>query len=473
MAALPGSSAKYVLGIDLGTTSIKVVLFDTRSKTVADSCSLQTNSDVIDDTHEQIKEQDPVRIIATLDQCMCALPKEKLHDVICIGVSGQMHGVLFWKSNTGCEWYNSYGGHKFRPQDASRLITWQDGRCTRDFLSSLPKPESHLNVATGFGCASIFWYTKHSPEFLSKFSVSGTIHDYVVSMLCGLEVCLMSAQNAASWGYFNTTNNQWNTEILKGAGFPVHLLPVLVDSGSIAGETCSDWHGIPANTPVGAALGDFQCSVYSCMTDKADAVLNMSTSAQLTFSMPADFTPASVPDALSPIAYFPYFHNTYLAVAAALNGGNVLATFVGMLTSWMKEFGVEVTDSEVYSKLIECALTQPNTDLRVTPTLLGERHDPSSHAVVSHISPVNLSLAHVTRAICAGIVANLAAMMPPHVLLAAGVKRIMGSGSALSRNEALRQEVERAFPFPVVYGKDVDSAVGVAMVFNDKLLGHD
>lgn len=75
------------------------------------------------------------------------------------------------------------------------------------------------------------------------------------------------------------------------------------------------------------------------------------------------------------------------------------------------------------------------------------------------------------RAVCTGIVANLATMMPPPMLLAAGVKRIMGSGSALSRNEALRQEVERAFPFPVVYGKDVDSAVGVAMFFNDKLLG--
>lgn len=58
---------------------------------------------------------------------------------------------------------------------------------------------------------------------------------------------------------------------LKGASFPLHLLPVLVDSGTIAGHTCSEWHGIPANTPVGAALGDFQCSVYSCMTNKTDA----------------------------------------------------------------------------------------------------------------------------------------------------------------------------------------------------------
>lgn len=54
MAALPASSAKYVLGIDLGTTSVKVVLLDTRSKTVTDSCSLQTSSDVIDGTHEHV-----------------------------------------------------------------------------------------------------------------------------------------------------------------------------------------------------------------------------------------------------------------------------------------------------------------------------------------------------------------------------------------------------------------------------------
>lgn len=54
MAAKPSSSAKYILGIDLGTTSIKVVLFDTRSKAVIDSCTLQTDSDVINDTEEHV-----------------------------------------------------------------------------------------------------------------------------------------------------------------------------------------------------------------------------------------------------------------------------------------------------------------------------------------------------------------------------------------------------------------------------------
>lgn len=58
---------------------------------------------------------------------------------------------------------------------------------------------------------------------------------------------------------------------LKDAGFPLRLLPQCVPSGYSAGQTCSDWHGIPAGTPVGAALGDFQCSVYSCMRARTDA----------------------------------------------------------------------------------------------------------------------------------------------------------------------------------------------------------
>ncbi|XP_056314190.1 sedoheptulokinase [Danio aesculapii] len=458
----------FVLGMDLGTTSVKVVLLEAQSKTVTESRSFTTNADISRSTHTHAKEQDPALIIAALDQCMDALPKDKLKKVKCVGVCGQMHGIMLWKSNSGCEWQSKDGITTFSPKDVSQLITWQDGRCGTDFLSALPKPDSHLSVATGFGCATVFWFMKNRPEFLSGFSDAGTIQDYVVSMLCSLDKCVMTGQNAASWGYFNTAANQWNTHILKDAGFPVHLLPVLVDSGHVAGQTSCEWYGIPAHTAVGAALGDFQCSVYSCMTDRGQAVLNMSTSAQLTFRMPAEFTPTSSPDPLSPIAYFPYFDGSYLAVAASLNGGNVMATFVRMLDSWMKEFGLEVSESRIYSQLIHSALAQPNTDLTVTSTLLGERHDPSSSASVSQISSSNLSLGHVTRAVCRGIIENLATMMPPQSLRAAGVHCIIGSGSALSCNAVLQQEVERVFPFSVVYGKDVDSAVGVAMVISDQ-----
>ncbi|KAJ8412409.1 hypothetical protein AAFF_G00127450 [Aldrovandia affinis] len=466
--ALSSTSYKYVLGMDLGTTSIKVVLLETQSKRITDSYTMPTKADS-SNTVKHANEQDPERIIDTLNQCIAALPRDKLQNVTKIGVSGQMHGVMFWKARTGCTWGRGDAAHMFFPKDTSQLITWQDGRCSSDFLSSLPQPDSHLSVATGFGCATIFWYLRHRPKFLAEFTIAGTIHDYVVTMLCGLDKCVMSTQNAASWGYFNTSTHQWNLDILKDSGFPVHLLPDPVKSGCHAGLTCSEWHGVPAQTPVGAALGDFQCSVYSCMTDRTNAVLNISTSAQLTFALPDGFKPPATPDPCSPMSYFPYFDDCYLAVAASLNGGNVMAAFVEMLTAWMKELGLDVGDTSIYSQLIKAALDQESSDLQVSPTILGERHNTTCLGLVSNISASNVSLGHVTRALCRGIMDNLATMLPPQTLLESGVKQIMGSGSALSRNEVLRQEAERAFPLPVLYGKDVDSAVGAAMFVNDRM----
>lgn len=104
----------------------------------------------------------------------------------------------------------------------------------------------------------------------------------------------------------------------------------------------------------------------------------------------------------------------------------------------------------------------------VSPTIFGERHNTSSLGQVYNISTSNISVGHVTRALCHGIMENLASMLPPKALLESGVKQIMGSGSALSRNEVLRQEAERVFPLPVLFGKDVDSAVGAAMIVIDR-----
>lgn len=413
------------------------------------------------------------RIIQALNECLAALPQQHLRKVCGIGVSGQMHGVLFWKTGQGCEWMEGGAAPAFKPRAVSNLVTWQDGRCNSGFLASLPHPESHLSVATGFGCATIFWLLKNSPEFLKSYDAAGTIHDYVVAMLCDLPRPLMSDQNAASWGYFNTQRQSWNMEILRTSGFPVHLLPDIAEPASAAGRTARAWFGIPKGTQVGVALGDLQASVYSCMAHRTDAVLNISTSVQLAAPMPLGFQPAQTPDPAAPVAYFPYFDRTYLAVAASLNGGNVLATFVQMLVQWMADLGLEVEESTVYSRMIQAAAEQRDTCLTITPTVLGERHLPDQLASVTRISSSDLSLGHVTRALCRGIVQNLHSMLPFQRLREWGVERVVSSGSALSRNEVLRQEVQRAFPFPVSFGQDVDAAVGAALVMLQRSLTQE
>ncbi|XP_061460757.1 sedoheptulokinase isoform X1 [Rhineura floridana] len=469
-AAMPPRPSACVLGVDLGTSSVKAILLEETAQgpTVIASCSRDTQARV--ESHaagpqakeDRENEQDVHKIITALNDCLAGLPQQLLERVCRIGVSGQMHGVVFWKMGRGCKWTESGHGWRFEPQEVSHLITWQDGRCSSHFLSSLPQPQSHLSVATGFGCATIYWYLKNSPDFLKPYDAAGTIHDYVVAMLCGRERPQMSVQNAASWGYFNTTSKSWNTDILKESNFPVHFLPEVVQPGELAGGTSCTWHRIPKGTEVGAALGDFQCSVYSCMTGCTDAVLNISTSAQLTVLMPPGFQPGDSPDPRSPVAYYPYFDNSYLVVAASLNGGNVMATFVDMLVQWMAELGLEVPESDLYPRIIGAALAQTDTGLTICPTVFGERHIPERLASVTGIAASDLSLGHVTRALCHGVVQNLHSMLSSEHLKEAGVTRILASGSALGKNEVMRQEVEKAYPFPVVYGKDVDAAVGAA-----------
>lgn len=128
-----------------------------------------------------------------------------------------------------------------------------------------------------------------------------------------------------------------------------------------------------------------------------------------------------------------------------------------------------MSDSRLYEKLIHCALNQETSNLRVTPTILGERHNPVALGQVTNISTSNLSLGHVIRALCRGVLTNITSMMPAERLQQVGVSRIVGSGTALTRNEVLRQEVEKAFPLKVVYQQNADSAAGVAMVLCDRL----
>ena len=141
------------------------------------------------------------------------------------------------------------------------------------------------------------------------------------------------------------------------------------------------WYDVPAGAVVSAAMGDFQCSFYAGLTQKSDAgemfckayavkcktlafslagciavydltdcvsyifmvvVLNISTSAQLAFLMPDGFAPACSSDQLltcTTVDYFPYFNGRYLAVAASLNGGNVLSGFITMLQQWTHALG--------------------------------------------------------------------------------------------------------------------------------------
>ena len=210
-AAMAGDgNESYVLGIDLGTTTVKVALVEFHTKHVVQTKSRETHASVVSELGSAGNEQDVGKILTALQFCVSGLPKESLTRVVKIGVSGQMHGVMLWKS--GRAWNrNSFG--RLEVDVASQLFTWQDGRCKGEFLESIPQPRSHIKLATGLGCVTLLWLHRHQPAFVEGYDCAGTVQDFVVAVLCGLDKPVMSIQNAASWGYFDTIEKTWNVDM--------------------------------------------------------------------------------------------------------------------------------------------------------------------------------------------------------------------------------------------------------------------
>ncbi|KAK9890940.1 hypothetical protein WA026_012279 [Henosepilachna vigintioctopunctata] len=467
----------YVLGIDIGTTSVKVCVLSLRENTVVAEQSKDTQSNVPSNQGIDGNKQDVPKIISAINNCVAKLSKDLLQHVVRIGICGQMHGVLFWHHRTSKAWERIEKDgvlirYDVKSDQVSNAYTWQDNRCSKEFLNSLPIPNSHLQIYTGFGIATMYWMIKNRPEELLKYDHAGTIQDFAVSMLCDSEQHYISEQNASSWGYFNCETYSWNLDILKNDGFPTIMLPEIRISGNIAGLLADTWHCIPKGTPLGVAMGDLQCSVLSTIEEPTDAVLNISTSAQIAYvNKNLERRELAGPPRDNPMVHLPYFNNTFLTVAASLNGGNSLATFVKVLQQWILEFGFSIPQDKVWTKLIELSGEErANSDLRINPACWSERHDPEITASVTNINVGNLRLGQVFKALCEGMIKNLHSMMPKDVLKEANIERIVYSGSAISRNLTLQNAVKEIYGFPFKIAKGSDAAKGAAMAMKPRNL---
>lgn len=205
------------LGIDIGTSTIKVILIDKESGSIS-----QEAVEPLPSKHAEVSDISGARerrvedIWCILCRVVRALDASKLQRVCAIGICGQMHGCILW--NDGVKRLGEAEDLALVPGSCSHLVTWQDGRCSGDFLSSLPATRQPVAVSAGYGCATLAWLQRHQPRVLEGFTRAGTIMDLVVWLLCSQEETssarvLMSAQNATSWGYFDIKKMQWETSL--------------------------------------------------------------------------------------------------------------------------------------------------------------------------------------------------------------------------------------------------------------------
>lgn len=253
----------HSLGIDIGTTSCKlcVLLSSSENNRIIFSEQLTHHAHICQDDFPQFDEQDASKILQTIDTLL--VQSGVLNDmksIKSVQICGQMHGLILWSSKS--------------PRSiVSPLVTWQDQRCSNDFLTRLDSSLKHLK--TGFGLATLLWFIeqeKSQGDQLEKYDRAGTIADYLVTILCDdpTSESTISTQMATSWG---ALNKSWPIQN--------RLLPKIVEPGTLIGH----WH---KTIPVYVGLGDLQCSVFSCQPGENQGIVNISTSAQLAVAIDRD-----------------------------------------------------------------------------------------------------------------------------------------------------------------------------------------
>lgn len=352
----------------------------------------------------------------------------------------------------------------------SHHYNWQDNRCSPEFLSSLPKPDSHLSIHTGYGCCTLFWLAKYSPKTIESMDCASTIADFLVAILCDLDVPKMSPQSAASWGYFNTELNEWNRNILESAHFPIHLLPDIAKAGTLVGTITKSWYSIPSGVSVGVALGDLQGSVFAALSSDNHAMCNISTSAQLVF-VAKNFHPQCITEEKTMAKIVPYIDGKYLFEAAALNGGNAISLFVSNLHKFIQQVinNNSIDENTIWKFLIESCDESSESDLEFSPTFLGERHCPHVRASIMNMKTDNSNIIMIFRALCKGVIANIRSMASPELLKEKQITKIIATGSALLRNKVLQMELERQYSIPIECTRAVDSPMGAALLMIETL----
>ncbi len=222
---------QFIASIDQGTTSTRCILFD-RAGGILSSAQ---------EEHQQIYpqpgwvEHDPVEIWARTQGVMAeamARINARPADIVAIGITNQRETTVVWDARTGKPIYNA--------------IVWQDTR-TAGICAELAKhggqdryrTKTGLPLATYFSGPKIKWLLDNVPGAREKAEAGdlrfGTIDTWLIWNATGRHVT--DVTNAGRTLMMNLATLDWDDEILRDLGIPRALLPQIVSSSEVYGET--------------------------------------------------------------------------------------------------------------------------------------------------------------------------------------------------------------------------------------------
>ena len=434
-------------GIDIGTTTISGVVLEKEengqakileAKTVENGCFIETGNE-----WERIQYAKEIveRAVNLLDYFL-----EKYPHVERIGLTGQMHGIVYVDKEGNC---------------VSPLYTWQDARgsiCDGDQipLTEEIRERCQIHAASGYGLVTHIYNIRHNlvPDSALSFC---TIMDYFGMYLTGRKKTLVHVSNAASFGFFDSHKMCFEKEKLAEMGVDVNWLPDVCTGieklGTYRGRT------------VTTAIGDNQASFLGAAGDEENILLvNMGTGGQISVLSDQYFTAEG-------IEARPFLHGTYLLAGASLCGGKAYA----LLEKFFREFVKEATGQEkpLYKTLeklagdgkASCTGRENRQKLQIETTFDGTRVHPEQTGSITNLSVDNFTPAAFVYGTLEGMSRELYQMYQT-IQNGTGmqIKRMIGSGNGLRKNPFLCEIVEEMFGAKLALAEcEEEAATGAAL----------
>jgi len=247
---------KYILALDLGTSSCRAILFDKEFNIVG----LEQKEFNSFYPQNSWVEQDPKEIIDVqfyVAQQLLVNMQIDAKEIAGIGITNQRETTVVWDKETNEPVYNA--------------IVWQDKR-TSSKCNNLKQTEwkEYINKKTGlwidsyFSATKIEWILENIPEAVEKLATEnllfGTIDTWLIWNLTKGKAHVTDFTNASRTMLFDIKKLDWDANLLKLFSISESMLPEVVDNQTIVGYTDKEIFGV--EIPIVAPIGDQQSALF-------------------------------------------------------------------------------------------------------------------------------------------------------------------------------------------------------------------
>lgn len=382
-----------LLGIDVGTSSIKVSVVESETQQIVVSAQYPDTETPITSLKTGWAEQSPEMWWEHVQQAILkanATKKYNPKDIKAIGIAYQMHGLVVVDKNQ---------------QVLRDSIIWCDSRAVeignKAFLQIGEKASLSrlLNSPGNFTASKLAWVKENEPEIYNKIDKIMLPGDFISMKLTGK---ITTSNSALSEGIFwDFQNNSISQDVLNCFGFDKSLiadvLAVFSDHGVITRDVAEKL-SLTAGIPVSYKSGDQPNNALSLNVLKPGEVAATAGTSGVIYGVSDTITY----DKQSRVNTFAHVNhtgaNTRLGVLLCING-------TGILNGWAKKNIGSNTD---YQEMNDKSSKIPvgSDGLRVLPFGNGAERMLNNKIVGSHFHNIDFNLhtqAHLFRAIQEGI----------------------------------------------------------------------